>query len=472
MTRLFLLLCSFALLPASAQQLRFPSIISDHMVLQQQTDVLLWGRAAPGVRITVAPSWCRETFSAAADPRGRWELTVPTPAAGGPFRIEVTAGQESRTLHDVLVGEVWLCGGQSNMDVSFRGLQNQPVANAADEILDSNYPALRLFRVKRDYSLAPQEDCRGAWAVSSSESAETFSAVGFLFGRLLHTSERVPVGMILCAWGGSKARAWMSRDDVLRFAGIPIPDTTDLHHANVTPTALYNAMLLPIAGYTIRGCLFYQGEADVADPAGYRAQFPALVREWRRLWRREFPFFYVQLAPYGYPDLGWTPRGREAARFREVQQQCLADIPRSRMAATSDIGAPHTIHPADKQTLARRLFYLAAADCYGRKGFEPSSPAYCGMEIHGDSVALRFTHAPYGISSRGRPITGFEIAGADRTFHPARAWLRGRSTVWVRSDRVPEPVAVRYCFTNYYRANLYNNYGVVALPFRTDDWND
>lgn len=455
-----------------AAEIRLPAIISDHMVLQQQADVRLWGEAAPDSKVQIIPSWDKNRHTVTADAEGRWEATIRTPEAGGPYEIVLSDKDGSRTLHDVLSGEVWLCGGQSNMDISFRGLANQPVANAVDEILDSNYPQLRLFRVKRDYSLVPLRDCRGEWNVSGPQAAETFSAIGFLFGRMLHQRMKVPVGMITCAWGGSKVEAWMSRENLLRFAGVRIPDRVDPNRANVTPSVLYNAMLLPISGYTIKGCLFYQGEANITNPEAYRERFPAMVAEWRQRWNADFPFFYVQLAPYGYTNMGWSPDDRQVARFREVQQACLADIPHSGLAATSDIGALHTIHPADKQTLAKRLFYLACADCYGFRGFESRGPAYRAMKIQGDSIALSFDHAPYGISSGGEPIRGFEIAGEDRVFHPAEARIKGRSTVWVHSAAVPEPVAVRYCFTNYFHANLYNNYGLVAYPFRTDDWNE
>lgn len=289
---------------------------------------------------------------------------------------------------------------------------------------------------------------------------------------MLHQREKVPVGMIVCAWGGSEVEAWMSRENLMRFAGVRFRESADLRTANVTPTALYNAMLLPISGYTIKGCIFYQGEANITDPTAYRMRFPAMVAEWRARWGAEFPFFYVQLAPYGYTNMGWSPDQTQAARFREVQQQCMSDIPRSGMVATTDIGAVHTIHPPDKKTVAKRLLYLAYARCYGYKGFECSGPIYKSMEIQGETIALSFDHAPYGVSSYGEPLAGFEIAGEDRIFHPAEAWLKGRSTVIVHSGEVKAPIAVRYCYKNYAYGNLYNNYGIVAPPFRTDDWNE
>lgn len=471
MKRLFLFALSALLAVPALAEIRLPAIIGNDMVLQQQADVLLWGWCDPDTKVSIAPSWSKTVYTALSDGTGRWEATVPTVGAGGPYEIRIRAGKEQRLLTNVLLGEVWLCGGQSNMDISFRGLRNQPILHAADEILDSNYPELRLFRVARGYSFEPQEDCKGSWRVSSPESAETQSAVGFLFGRLLHQREKVPVGIITCAWGGSRVEAWMSRENVLRFKGVKIPETVEPNRVNVTPTMLFNGMIRPIAGFRIRGCLFYQGEANCTNPAAYRERFPEMVKEWRSLWGYEFPFFYVQLAPFTYDNMGDRFDKRQVAYFREVQHECQRLIPSSAMAATSDIGARHTIHPADKQTLAKRLYYLAAAKVYGRRGFQCQGPEYKEMEIHNDTIALRFKNTPYGISSNGRRIVGFEIAGEDRVFHPAEAWVKNGATVWVRSGEVKNPVAVRYCFSNYHEpANLYNNYGLVAYPFRTDDW--
>lgn len=455
-----------------AAKMRLPAVISDNMVLQQKAEVLLWGEASAKSKITIATSWNQSKQTTVAEADGSWKITVPTIAAGGPYTVSITADGETKTLKNIMLGEVWLCGGQSNMDISFRGLANQPIANAADEIIDSAYPDLRLFRVKRDFSLTPQFEGKGNWAVSSTVSAETFSAIGFIFGRMLHQHERVPVGIIACAWGGSKVEAWTSRETLMRFAGIKFCDTVDSKTANATPTALYNAMVLPIKGYTIKGCLFYQGEANITNPSAYRTRFPAMVADWRKLWGTDFPFFYVQLAPFGYTNMGWTPDQRQVARFREVQQQCMADIPNSGMVATTDIGAIYTIHPPDKKTISKRFLYLAYAKCYGYKGFEYSGPIYKAMEIQDGSIAITFDHAPYGVSSHGEPLSGFEIAGEDKIFHPAEATLKVKSIVVVSSNKVPKPIAVRYCYKNYAHGNLYNNYNIVAPPFRTDNWDE
>ncbi len=469
--QVILILILLASMRISAQ-LHLPPIINDHMVLQQEAEVQLWGKSTPGENIKITPTWDGKEYVTKVDNQGDWKVCILTPKAGGPFQIRIEVERESRVLNNVMLGEVWLCGGQSNMDISFKGLSNQPIFNAIDELLDSNYPQLRLFRVKRAYSLTPMEECQGKWEVASPESAVGFSAVGFLFGRLLHQREKMPVGVITCAWGGSSVEAWMSRENVLRFVGVEIPNETDNKRANETPTALFNAMLKPLTNYSIRGCLFYQGEANITEPDAYRERFPAMVKEWQKLWGKEFPFFYAQLAPYSYKVINWESEERQGARFREVQKECLVDIPNGEMIATSDIGASHTIHPGDKQTIAKRFYYLAANRCYGHKHFECIGPTYKTMQINDNRVAISFSHAPYGISSNGEEIVGFEVAGIDHRFYPAKARLKGRSIVEVCSDSVENPVAVRYCFTNYSKANLYNNFGLPAYPFRTDEWID
>lgn len=451
-------------------EIRLPAIISDNMVLQREAEVLLWGYAPGHDQVIVIPSWSDKKYLAKTGSDGHFELRIGTTTAGGPYEITFKAGNEKKVLNNVMLGEVWLCGGQSNMDISFRGLQNQPVSDAADEIIDSAYPDLRLFRVNRDYNPEPQSDCTGSWKESDTRSAETFSAIGFIFGKMLHCRENVPVGMITCSWGGSRVEAWMSRECLMQFAGVKIPENIDPKRANVTPSALYNGMLYPIGGYTVKGCLFYQGEANVTDPDGYREKFPAMVKDWRRLWKHDFPFFYVQLAPFSYANMGWGSEQTQVARFREVQYQCLEDIPDSGIIPTVDIGAEYTIHPSDKRTVAKRFLYQAYSKVYGYKGFEPDAPAYSRMEISGGRIRIHFDHAPYGLSASGQEIKGFEIAGKDRVFYPAKAVLGGRSIVEVSSDRVTEPIAVRYCYKNYSEGNLYNNYGMPVLPFRTDDW--
>jgi len=441
------------------------------MVLQQEAFVLLWGEAKGGESIVVKTSWDNKEYTTQAKKDGIWEVKVNTISAGGPYEITFTSKSGSKHLKNILLGEVWLCGGQSNMDLSFRGLANQPVQNAIDEILDSDYPELRLFRVKRDFNLEPAKDCRGDWRVSDSESAEVFSAVGFIFGREMHKKLNVPVGLIACAWGGSKVEAWMSKERLESFMDTKLPWEVDMRNANRTRSVLYNGMLKPISGYTIKGCIFYQGEGNVTNPQGYLQLFPEMVKEWRSLWKQDFPFYYVQLAPFGYANMKWKSDGIEAAKFREAQYKALKDIPNSGIVTLTDVGDEYTIHPPDKSTVAKRLLYWAYANTYKMKGFDYCGPVYKGLELQKGQISITFDHAKYGLSSQGKEVVGFEIAGEDKKFYPAKATiLRDPIKVVLTCEQVPNPVAVRYCFKNYSYGNLFNNYGIVAYPFRTDNW--
>lgn len=452
-------------------EIQLPSIISDNMVLQQNAVVLLWGKANANEKLVIKTSWDNKEYNAQASDDGSWEVKVKTEKAGGPYEVIIVAKSGSKTLKNVLLGEVWLCGGQSNMDMGFRGLANQPVYNAAEEILNSNYPELRLFRVKRDFSMEPASDCRGDWRISDSESAEVFSAVGFIFGRELHKTLGVPVGMIVSSWGGSKVEAWMSKEKLEGFMDTKITWEVDQRMANRTPSVLYNAMIKPIAGYTIKGCLFYQGEANVTNPQGYAQLFPEMVDEWRKLWKSNFPFYYVQLAPFSYTNMKWNSEGTEVAKFREVQANAMKNIPNSGMVSLTDVGDEYTIHPPDKVTVAKRLLFWACAKTYGMKGFECQGPTYKGLELQKGQIAVTFDNARYGLSSYGKELVGFEIAGSDKVFYLAKAKIeRDPIKVVLTSDSVPSPVAVRYCFKNYSYGNLYNNYGIAAAPFRSDNW--
>lgn len=468
--KIILTLLSFLYVMSLKAEIRLPAIISDNMVLQRETEVLLWGYASGKKNIIIEPSWSKERYVSDIDDNGYWKIKIKTGAAGGPYKISFKAGDESKTVNNVLLGEVWLCGGQSNMDISFRGLQNQPINNAAIEIVDSNYPDLRLFRVNRDYNDRPQSDCRGAWKVSSTQSAETFSAIGFIFGRELQKRLGVPVGMIACCWGGSKVEAWMSEENLRQFIGKKHEGPINPKRANVTPSALFNGMLYPIIGFTIKGCLFYQGEANITDPYGYREKFPSMVKEWRARWGYEFPFYYAQLAPFSYDNMGWGSEQTQVALFREIQHQCLQDIPNGGIVPTVDVGAEYTIHPPDKKTVAMRFLLQAMSKAYGMKGFVADGPVFKSMETLGEKLRIHFDNAPYGLSSYGKEITGFEIAGSDRVFYPAEAHLSGRSMIDVQNDKVKNPVAVRYCWKNCLPGNLYNNYGIAVLPFRSDNW--
>ncbi len=627
---------------------RLPRVLGDGMVLQQQTDVAVWGWADPQERVTVRGSWKDAEVSTTADGAGQWRVTCRTPVAGGPYTLTVR-GDNEITLSDVLIGEVWICSGQSNMEWPVRLAQDGEA-----EVAAANYPQIRLFDVEHTVAIRPESDCGGTWRVCGPQTVGGFSAVGYFFGRDLYEKLHVPIGLIGSNWGGTVAEAWTSagtlrglRDfdealnvlaresqepgylnqyaqqklagwwqsldgidpgsaaggwkspeladadwptmnlpspwerqglagvdgvvwfrkevelpaewagqslnlelgpiddfDTTWFNGVrvgglmvtgswnkprhytvpaelvrpgrnvvavrvvdtgidggfsgrpeqlriwpsgtdesqalslasawryrvsldsaklpPWPQITGLH-ANY-PTALYNGMISPLVPFALRGAIWYQGESNRPRAYQYRTLFPAMIGDWRQSWGRgDFPFYYVQIAPFAYQG----DRG-EAAELREAQMFTLA-TPNTGMVVTLDIGNPADIHPRNKQEVGRRLALWALARTYGRPVGEFSGPIYREMRVEGDSVRVLFDHTGGELTSQGRALTGFVIAGSDRRFVPAVARIDGE-TVVVQADAVSEPVAVRYAWGAADCASLFGQTGLPASSFRTDDW--
>lgn len=446
-------------------RIALPSVISDHMVLQQRTTVPLWGKATRLSAVTVKTSWDRKTYTTLSDADGNWRVPVATPAAGGPYSITLS-DVTPLVLSDVLIGEVWVCSGQSNMEMPVKGFGNQPVLHAADILLDADNPQIRTIRYERGLTRTPQYDGKStSWQVSDAESAREFSAVGYQFAQLLQRKLGVPVGMIMSTWGGTRIEAWMPPSSLQTFPGVALPAVTDTLKINKNdPTVLFNAMIHPFLGYGIRGVLWYQGEQNRFNPAEYDHLMAAMVGEWRSLWKRNFPFYYVQIAPFRYKDtIG------PANLLREAQLKASTRIPNAGMVVTMDLGAEHFIHPPDKTTIAKRLVYWALAHTYGRKGVPFASPVFKAMTIDGSAATVSFLHAENGLSSFGKPLQAFEVAGEDKVFYPATARITGKGVV-VQSDRVKNPVAVRYAFKDWVEGDLFNTEGLPVAPFRSDNW--
>ena len=626
-----------------------PAIIGDNMVLQRQTETLIWGWAEPGERVRVTADWLSAEVATTANDDGEWQVRLKTPDAGGPHTINITAGN-TITLNDVMIGEVWICSGQSNMEWPLGR-----VLNGEAEIAAANHPSIRLLDVERAIALSPKPDCEGVWQVCSPETVGKFSAVGYFFGRELQRELDVPIGLINSSWGGTVAEAWTSEktlremgdfdaaldaleterqnpgylektheqavkrwwevledadpgsgsdgwtspsyddsdwklakvpatwqtDDLKDFDGVawfraelelpeawagknlilelgpiddfdstwfngtkvgslervgnwgtprkyrvpaaatkvgrnviavrvcdlgraggingkpeqlklypadggdeaarslagewryhlgvklgdlpPWPRTHRLHHNS--PTALYNGMIAPLVPYGIRGAIWYQGEANRPRPRQYRTLFPRMIRDWRQRWGRgDFPFYYVQIAPFGYArDTG------QAAELREAQMMALA-TPNTGMAVTMDIGNPRNIHPKNKQDVGKRLALWALANTYGRDGIVYSGPLYKSMKVEGDKIRLFFEHVGGGLTSGGKELTHFSIAGEDRRFCHAKAKIDGDTVVVWSAAVVPKPVAVRYAWGAADQPTLANQEGLPASSFRTDGW--
>ena len=449
-----LLLLSILLLTVtpSDAKVRLPAIFSDHMVLQQQTEAAVWGKAAPGKKVTVKSSWGK-LVRVTVQSDSSFLARIPTPAAGGPYTLTVSDGQ-AVILRDVLIGEVWLCSGQSNMEMRMRGYPSQPVDGALDAILAAD-PAVpvRLARIPRQESQNAQWNCRvDGWNLNESAAVAEASATAYYFALFLYERLHIPVGLIMTSWGGTAIEPWMSGGRI--------------HHA----------MLAPLAPFSVKGFIWYQGESNRPGNQPGKPLYSALQAEFVRTLRSGFgdgssaqPFYYVQIAPYPYDD----PGGLGSAYMYEQQTAALGMIPNSGMVVTNDIGSESVIHPAQKHEVGRRLALLALQRDYGQlKGLDLTYPMFASMQVEGNKATLAFNVGPGALVPLHKDVEGFEVAGADRVFHPATARVNPskRNTVEVISEQVTEIKSVRYCFRNYQVGTLTNVFGLPACPFRTDDW--
>jgi sialate O-acetylesterase len=443
--------------------IQLPAIVSDHMVLQQNSTVKIWGWSDES-SITVTVSWEPEKEYRAAVIQGKWLVSVDTPGAGGPYRITIASVAQTITLDDILLGEVWLCSGQSNMQMSFRGYDSQPVYGSNDMVANSADADIRLFTVTRKTGPQPERDCKGTWALAHPATVIGFSAVAYAYGKYLHDVLHVPVGLIHSSWGGSPAEAWMDAETLKKFPEVDLSERTPANRIHKTPAYLFNAMIYPIINFGIRGAIWYQGEENRTNPALYRRLFPAMIENWRALWQQgDFPFYFVQIAPYKYNDKVNT------AYLREAQLEAMHTVNNTGMAVTMDVGEYETIHPGEKITVGKRLAYWALAKTYQLDGIAFSGPVYKTMEVKESKAVLRFDYADNGFTTLGNPLNGFTVAGSDRRFYPAAAVIKGK-TLEVTCDSVPQPVAVRYGWDNFIVGTLFNNAGLPASSFRTDDW--
>jgi len=482
-----------------------PAVIGDHMVLQRDIPVPIWGWADAGEEVAVELAGQTVTTNVGAD--GAWRVALAPLPAGGPHTMTIRSEDGSITVNDILVGEVWVCSGQSNMQMAVRECNR-----AEQEIAQADDSQLRLFTVPRQTASKPQKDIEsGEWTACTSKSVRNFSAVAYFFGRSLRQHVGVPVGLIHTSWGGTRIEAWTSlealatepmagpildahaqtmarvdrqldryenafakwrREAAAAYeAGDPVPDPpkmpADPRASQHQPAVLYNAMIAPLVPYGIRGAIWYQGESNAGRAYQYRALHPLMIRDWRQHWGQgDFPFLFVQLANYQAPPE--QPVDDAWAELREAQLMTLA-LPNTGMAVIIDIGDADNIHPTNKQDVGDRLARIARASIYGQDVVY-SGPLYRSMKVEGSKIRLSFDHVDGGLASRGGgPLTGFAIAGEDRQFVWADAVIDGE-TVVVHSDKVAKPAAVRYAWAINPVCNLINKAGLPASPFRTDDW--
>jgi len=457
-------------LPASpaVAEVKLPSLFSDHMVLQRGMPITFWGWDKPGVQVTVALDETAEKATTSED--GKWSLSLPAMKAGGPYTVTVTGSSEKKIL-DVLVGEVWLCSGQSNMEWSVGSS-----ANAAAEIASAKYPRIRHIKIPRRAAASPAAEVEaGPWQEASPKTAGNFTAVGYYFARHLQKElGDIPIGLIGSNWGGTRVEPWtppvgFQKSEALKTIASNLNNfpqkRNDGSVNHQSPLALYNGMIHPLVPLAIRGALWYQGESNNGEGLLYFEKKKALINGWRSVWNRpDMPFYFVQLAPYQY--------GGDADRLAyiwDAQRRTLA-LPNTGMAVTTDIGNLKNIHPTNKQDVGKRLALWALAKNYGKEDLVYSGPLYKSMKVEGNSIHLTFDHVGGGLMTRDKAAPSeFIVAGEDKKFVPAKAIIVG-DTIVVSAAGVAKPVAVRYAFSQTAKATLMNKEGLPASPFRTDDW--
>ena len=455
----------FRLQSSFAQQLRLPDYFSDNMVLQQHDTVRFWGWADGGQQVWIKAGWLTDTLKTRASSGARWEVKLPTPAYGGPYEITVGNGNQQITIHNILIGETWLCSGQSNMEFSANW---SPITRQQEEATGMQFPEMRLFHVYKITSDCEQMELRGRWEICSPQTIADFSAVAYFFGRSLLLHLHTPVGLIESCWGGTPVETWMPDSIFVQHPSLAASAATLPASPwwPVKPGLAFNAMIAPLQFIPIAGVIWYQGETNTHNPQTYAEDLSHMIQSWRNLWQKEFPFYLVQIAPYRYetPDAG--------ALIREAQLQVYRQVPRTGIVITTDItGDTSDIHPKDKQDVGERLALWALAKTYGLNNIVCSGPLYDSMKIEGNRIRIYFDFADDGlmIGGNGKQLTDIYIAGNDQHFLPAQAKIE-KNTLVVWNRQIAHPVAVRFGFSNTAMSNLYNRAGLPASPFRTDQW--
>lgn len=456
---LFLIaICASAQLP-----LRLPSIISDHAVLQQNAEVKVWGWGPGSVKVAIVCSWNKsDTVFAPIGADCDWETTINTPAAGGSHSIEFICRKQIITIEDIVLGEVWLCSGQSNMEYSLKS----GVADAGDALTDCKNNEIRFFQVAKSYNKYPQTDCEGKWVVCDKNSMQEFSAVGYFFGRRLNDQLKVPVGLIGSYWGGTCIQSWIPAETFNKNPGL------QRMKENIEPwdwapkgaNIIYNAMISPFSPYRIAGAIWYQGEANVANEYHeYNELFTGMLDSWRDAFHNSFPIYFVQIAPCNYYE------GIKSAYLREQQEFGLR-MPGTGMISVADlVDDVANIHPVRKRVVGERLSDLALKEQYGRSDLQPYSPHFDRLIIQGEKALISVISIGK-LKWTGMKITNFQLSGADQQFYPASAVIEKDGCIRLTSPEVKVPVAVRYCFTNDATPNLFDSNNLPLLPFRTDNW--
>lgn len=466
-------------------KVKLPHLVSDNMVIQQQTDVRLWGWAKAGSKVVATTSWSTQRSETKADKQGRWLLTVRSPQASyTPLSITFDDGDGLVTINNVLAGEVWVCAGQSNMEMPVKGFGMCPVEDYNQVVIDAaHHSGVRSAKIPSIMRMEPQEDAQTEWRNCSPKIVNEFSATGYFFARMMHQALDIPIGLIEANKGGSRVESWLTKENLEKYTDEPT-DTMgivnfkkewDYHRALVWGNGTFN----PILNYTVKGILFYQGCSNVGDPGNqYSDRLKLLVEQWRQQFKLgEIPFYFVEIAPYAYD--GDNLNGLSGALLREQQFRASQIIPNSSLVCTNDLVYPYEttqIHPTQKRQVGERLAFTALSRDYGFETIQYKSSSYKDMTIKNDTIFIH-TQDNYWCDAPFEQMKGFEIAGEDKVFYPAEArhfWQPGGGywdeAIIVTSPQVKKPVAVRYCFRNFQIGNVKNGGNMPLFPFRTDKW--
>ena len=485
MYKRFYLLMVLAALSFSVQaKVKLPHMICDNMVLQQQTDARLWGWADPMLKVKITCSWTDEVITTRPRGNGFWMVTVKTPKASyEPLSITFDDG-EPITINNVLAGEVWVCAGQSNMEMPVKGFWMCPVKDYNQVVIDAkNHAAIHSVKIPSVMRAEPQDDAECEWRVCSPNTVGDFSATGYFFARTMHQALDIPIGLIEANKGGSRVESWLTKENLEKYTTDPTDsveickkwDKWDYHRSLLWGNGTFN----PILNYTVKGILFYQGCSNVGDPGDqYSERLKILVEQWRQQFGLgEIPFYFVQIAPWAYDD--GDVNAISGALLREQQFKASQIIPNSSLVCTNDLVYPYEysqIHPTQKQQVGERLAYTALNRDYGFEGILYKSSTYKDMLVKDGAVYIHLDNN-YHTDAPFEDIQGFEIAGEDKVFYPATAqhfWQEGGGywdeALKLTSDQVKNPVAVRYCFKNFQLGNVKNAGNLPLFPFRTDNW--
>ncbi|MCI1742468.1 MAG: sialate O-acetylesterase [Prevotella sp.] len=461
-------------LTGTQAKVRLPHLLSDGMILQQQTDARLWGWDQPGKTVQITTSWTSQKYTVKTDRNGKWLLTVRTPAASyTPLSITFDDGEKT-TLHDILSGEVWVCAGQSNMEMTLKGFDNSWVEGYNEAVLESSeYKGIHYVKVPSVMSMKPLDDADCSWKAVAPNTVGDCSAVGYFFAQVINKALNEPVGLIMANKGGTRVESWLNVDNLKKYTSESLDSMTNVRKFRgdyPCPLVWGNGTFSPILNYTVKGILFYQGCSNVGDPSGqYSKRLEILVNQWRRDFQLgTIPFYYVQISPYFNGDAN----GDAGARLREDQWKASKVIPNCGLVCTDDCVYPYEseqIHPCQKKPVGERLAFQALNKTYGMKDIWCESPEFKDLKISHDTCYVHLQN-DYGAISRYKDIQGFEVAGPDKIFHKANASYYWGKGIALTCPEVKDPVAVRYAFRNWGYGNVKNRALLPLFPFRTDNW--